>query len=55
MADSPGPVEDALHVAVGLAVLGFNRFQVGRRRVEEWLDQLAAELDADGGHHAGTG
>jgi hypothetical protein len=50
MADRPGPLEDAIHVAVGAAILGYNRLQIERRRVEEWLDQLAVEL---GEHHDG--
>jgi hypothetical protein len=45
MADSPNPIEDAFVVAVGAAVLGFNRLQVARRRIEEWLDEMAADRD----------
>jgi hypothetical protein len=55
MADRPNPLEDALHVSVGIAVLGFNRFQVSRRRFEAWLDVLAAELGPEGEHRASTG
>ncbi|MGD9796850.1 MAG: hypothetical protein AB7H43_04245 [Acidimicrobiia bacterium] len=48
MADSPSPLEDALHVVVGAAVLGINRFHAERHRFEEWLDRIAAELDDHG-------
>jgi hypothetical protein len=40
MADLPEPVEDALHVAVGAAVLGVNWLQVRRRRLEKLLAEL---------------
>jgi hypothetical protein len=40
------PLEDALHVVVGAAVLGINRVQVARNRLGDWLDDLAAQLDA---------
>jgi hypothetical protein len=47
MADRPSRLEDVLHVAVGAAVLGVNRFHADRRRLEEWLDRLAVELASD--------
>ena len=47
MADLPDPVEDALHVAVGAAVLGINWLQVRRRRLEKLLAELQVVEQAD--------
>lgn len=47
MADAPDPVQDALHVAVGAALLLVNRLQARRRELERWLNALADERRAD--------
>jgi hypothetical protein len=38
-------VEDAAYVAVGAAVLAFQRAQVQRRELERWLTAVRDELD----------
>jgi hypothetical protein len=55
MADRPNPLEDAFVVAVGAVVLGYNRLQVLRRRLEEWIDEAGVDLDENRDRPAGTG
>ena len=47
MADVPDPVQDALHVVVGAALLAVNRLQARRRELKRWLNHLAEAREAD--------
>jgi len=38
-------LEDAAYVAVGAAVLAFQRAQVQRRELERWFDAVRKDLD----------
>jgi hypothetical protein len=39
-------LEDAAYVAVGAALLTFQRAQVQRHELERWLESVRADLDA---------
>lgn len=47
VANLPRALEDGAYVAVGAAVLGFQRAQVARREIEKHLPPLVRDLQRD--------